>query len=150
MVVLLIAVAFMGGAIVANAQSGIIANPPAGGSGVIANPPGTGNAGPKTILNPLNVKSVGELLNLIINLVVYLAVIFAVLALIWVGFKFIAARGKPEKYKEAGRHLGYIVIGLAIILGARLIVSIVLATLEASGAVNPNVINSAENALHTQ
>ena len=110
-----------------------------------------GNTGPVigTLANPLKVNSVGELVNTILVAITYLAVLFAVLALIWVGFKFIAARGNPAKTKEAGQWLGYIVIGIAVILGARLILAIVLNTLQATGTLNPQVIQSAQNALNS-
>lgn len=117
----------------------------AGDSSVDA--PAGGVPGFNTLKNPLKVDSIGEALDAGLDIVTYLAVFFAVLALIWVGFKFIAARGNPQKTKEAGQWLGFIVIGLAIILGARLMVSIILGTLQATGAVNPQIINSAQNAI---
>ena len=41
----------------------------------------------------------------------------------------------------------YIVIGVAIIIGARIIVEVVINTLQATGTVSPGVINNAHNAL---
>lgn len=114
---------------------------------VIVGGSGGGNQTTGTLQNPLKVKSVGEAVEALIEIVTYVAVFFAVLALVWVGFKFIAARGDSKKHKDAAMWLTYIVIGLAIILGARLIISLVLGTLEATGTVNPNIINSARNAV---
>ncbi len=76
----------------------------------------------------------------------YIAVLFGVLALVYVGLQFILARGNSERMKELSRWLMYIVIGIAVILGARIIVSVIIGTLQATGTVNPAIIQSAQNA----
>ncbi len=97
--------------------------------------------------NPLkNVSSIGDLVKSGLQVFSYIAVLFAVLMLIVVGFQYIMARGNPDAMKKASQWLLYIVIGLAIVIGARIAVDIVINTLGATGVVDPNVIQSARNA----
>ncbi len=140
----LVCVSLLTNSNVAFGQGGVTVPAPNTGSGVTV--PSSGQT-TGTITNPLNVKSIGDAINTVLQAVTYLAVLFAVLALIWVGFKFIAAKGNPGKTKEAGQWLGFIVIGIAIILGARLLIAIVINTLQATGTIKPEVIQSANNAL---
>lgn len=106
------------------------------------------SGGVPTLSNPLkNVNSLGDIINVGVEAFTYLAVLGAVLVLIWIGLKFVMARGNPQKISEASRWLGYAVIGIAIIIGARLIISVVLSTLKSTGIVKPEIVNSANNAL---
>ena len=106
------------------------------------------NKSVQTLDNPLpNVKSVGDLVKTGLEIFTYVAVIIGVIMLILVGFQYIMARGSPDKMKEASQRLLYIIIGIAIVIGARIAVSIVISTLDVSGAVDPKVIQSAKNAL---
>jgi hypothetical protein len=56
------------------------------------------------------------------------------------------ARGNPVKLTELSKRLLWIVVGVAIVLGARIIVRVVINTLSDSGVIDPAVIRSAENA----
>lgn len=102
----------------------------------------------KTLQNPLNVSSVGDLINKVLEIFSYLVIIFAVLALVWVGFQFIMAQGNTERMKELKDWLLAIVIGVAIVIGSRIIVSIVINTLQATGAVDSKIIESAERTIN--
>lgn len=132
-------------AIVAHAQSTVTT--PGDNTGNTVTTPGKGIS-TVTLQNPLKVKSIGELLDAVLQYVTYLAVLFAVLVLIWIGFKFIAARGDSKKISDAVNWLQYALIGIALILGARLIISIALNTLKSTGVVNKETINSANQALN--
>lgn len=103
-----------------------------------------------SLTNPLNkdFNSIGGVVNAGINIFTYLAILFAVLAFIWVGLKYIMAQGNPAKVTEASKWLLNIVIGVAILIAARLIISIVINTLQATGVVKQDVVNSAQNALN--
>jgi len=105
-----------------------------------------------TISNPLSNKfsNLGELINGFADIVAYLLIIIAVLMIIWTGFQFITAQGKPERLKELSSRMGFIVLGIAIVIGARLIVNIVINTLESSGAVNQSTINAARDAANSR
>ncbi len=96
-----------------------------------------------TLPNPLNgVCSISDLLYLIANIATYIGVILAVLALIWVGFKFVAAQGNAEKITEAKRYFFYIIIGVAILIGASAIISILKNTLTSAGVVQPRTFSN--------
>lgn len=100
-----------------------------------------------TLQNPLKVDSLGGLIQAFVEVFTYLVIIFAILALVYVGLQYILARGNPERMKELSNWLLWIVVGIAIVLGARIIVSIVINTLGASGVVDPGIIQSANDAL---
>ena len=100
-----------------------------------------------TIQNPLKVDSIGALIQALVEIFTYLVILLAVLAFIWVGFQYILSRGNTERMKELSKWLTYIVIGVAVVIGARLIISVVINTLGASGVVDPKVIQRADDAL---
>lgn len=104
------------------------------------------------LANPLSSKfnTVGGLINSLMEIFSYVAVIIAVLALIWVGFQFIMAQGNSERISELKTWFYYIIIGTAIILASRLIVSVVINTLESAGTVSPDVIQKLRQPLNNQ
>ena len=89
--------------------------------------------------NPLKAESIQEIIFLAVDIAVYIGAAFAVLAIIFVGFKFVFAQGNETKLKEAKMWLLYIVIGLAILISAKVIVEIVKNTLVKSGVVDKSV-----------
>ena len=89
--------------------------------------------------NPLNAGNIQDVIYLAIDLAIYLGVAFAVIAIVYVGFKFILAQGKPEDIKEAKMWFFYIIIGLAILISSKVIVEIVKTTFINSGVVDKNV-----------
>lgn len=99
--------------------------------------------------NPLskNFNSVGSLISGFLDIFSYLVILLAVLLIIWVGLQFVLARGNTDRIKELKVWLLWIVVGVAIVIGARIIVSAVINTLSATGMVNQNVINQTHNAL---
>ncbi len=100
-----------------------------------------------TLKNPLKVDSVGGLISNFVEIFSYVVILFAVLALIWVGLQFILVRGDVTKMKELKEWLLYIVVGVAVIIGASIIIRVVISTLSATGIVDQGVINSTNNAL---
>jgi len=102
-----------------------------------------------TLQNPLKVNSIGELLQSFIQIFTYLVIIFAVLMFIWIGFQYVvnAAQGNAKKIEELHKQLMWLVVGVAIVIGARVIIEIVINTLSATGAVSPGVIDSANRAV---
>ncbi len=99
--------------------------------------PGNTNSIAK-LQNPLNAKSVKDVILLAVDIMVWLGVCFAILAIIWVGFKFVMAQGDPKAISEAKSWFFYIIIGLAILISAKVIVEIVQNTLTKAGVVNEN------------
>ena len=117
---------------------------PQSGSGA-----GAGSEGSVGISNPLqNIKSVGALVQVVAQIFSYIVVIVGVIALIWTGLQYILAQGKAEKIKELKKQLMWVVIGIAVVIGARIIISVVINTLSATGAVDSNIINNANSALN--
>ncbi len=102
-----------------------------------------------TLTNPLSKKydSIGGIVQGFVEIFSYIVVLGAVLALIWVGLQFILARGNPTKMNELKGWLFYIIIGVAVVIGARIIIQVVINTLSASGVVDQRVIQSTQNAL---
>lgn len=99
-----------------------------------------------TLQNPLKVDSVGGLVQNFVEIFSYIAILFAVLMLIWVGFQFIMARGNSTRMNELKDWLIKIVIGVAVIIGARIIIQIVINTLSSTGVVDQRTIQSAQKA----
>ena len=112
----------------------------------------SGNSGGVvTLQNPLKgVNSISDLILAFMKIVSYLAVIAGVLMLMWVGLQFVMARGNPEEIKKRSNELLWIVIGIAVILGARILVSVIINTLEATGTVNSAIIQNDRSAINSQ
>lgn len=91
--------------------------------------------------NPLKVNSVQQVIYLAVDIATYAGVAFAILALIYVGFKFVLAQGSEDKLKEAKAWFLYIIVGLAILISAKVIVEIVKNTLSDAGVVDKSVFN---------
>lgn len=102
-------------------------------------PPRNTQSGDSKLQNPLNVDSIEALLLLIVDIAIYIGTAFAILAIIFVGFKFVMAQGKPEKISEAKMWFFYIIIGLAVLISSKVIVEIVKNTLVESGVVERNI-----------
>lgn len=88
--------------------------------------------GPDTGLqNPLNkINSLDELVKAILDAVVTIGGIVLVLALVYVGFLFVAAQGREEEIRNARSALLWTVIGGLILLGAKSIQLVITATVQ--------------------
>ncbi len=63
------------------------------------------------------------------KIILPVAIPFVALAIIWVGFEFVIARGNPQKLKDAKKALGWTLLGAAVILGAYVIGTVVQSTI---------------------
>jgi hypothetical protein len=54
----------------------------------------------------------------------------AVLFLVWSGFRFILARGRPGELEAARRNFYFVIIGIAVFLGAWTLATIISATVQ--------------------
>lgn len=71
------------------------------------------------ITNPIpDIDNINTLLAAILSAIVQIAIPFLVLAIMYVGFLFVAARGNPQKLAEARQALFYVLLGALIILGS--------------------------------
>ncbi len=85
--------------------------------------------GKLNIENPINPSDLNELIEAILELVIKVGTPILVLAIIYVGFLFVAARGNPGKLEEAKQAFVWTLIGSAIILGAFVISTIIKTTI---------------------
>ena len=92
------------------------------------------------ICNPLNSSDITTLLTDLVNIAIPIGAVIAVIMFVYVGFKFIFAQGKSEAIKDAWKWFGYVAIGTAILLGAKVIVTIMESTLTSAGVVQPGLL----------
>jgi len=109
---------------ISNAATGGANNPTGGTHGS-----NTGTQSNNFIQNPLKADNLTDLTLAIVDVAVKLGSFIAFLALLWVGFQFVVAQGKPEKIADARKHFFYVIIGIAVLLGAKVIIEIIKATL---------------------
>lgn len=94
------------------------------------------------LVNPLKTDSVKSLLMLIVDLAMNIGIILAVLMIIYAGFKFVLAQGNPEAIKDARNLLFAVIIGLAVLIAAKTIVSIIQNTLIQAKVVDEKVFKN--------
>lgn len=118
----------------------VLAQTPPAGSGNTNPPAGSGNPASSgvTLINPLQGSCTPgsndclmNFLQSILTFVVRIGAIAVVLMLVFVGFKFVAARGSSKEIEDARRMLLYTVIGALILLGAQAISLGIQATVQA-------------------
>lgn len=84
-----------------------------------------------TIKNPIpSVTSVNGLIETILKGVIKIGMPILVLAIIYCGFLFVSAQGKPESIKKAKDALLYTLIGAAILLGSWAIAQLIADTVK--------------------
>jgi hypothetical protein len=106
-----------------------------GGTGLGNGTGGTGSAGTggtnaTQLMNPLKSETLtGFLLNLI-DILILFAIPLIILMIIYAGFLYVMARGNEEQVTRATRALTYAVIGGLLILGAKLLLTIIQGTVD--------------------
>jgi TRAP-type C4-dicarboxylate transport system permease small subunit len=83
-----------------------------------------------TLENPLAFDTLTEFLRRILQLVALIGFPLIVLFIVYIGFKFIAAEGKPEKIAEAQKLLFWALVGALIVLGAEALSLAIQGTVE--------------------
>jgi len=128
------------------AQVGNGTSPPPVGN--ITTPPPVGNStspscppGAFCFENPLNFSTFCGLLKGIFNAILTLGIPIAVLFIVWAGFKLVLARGNTTALATAKLNLVYILVGIAIFLGAWMLSQIIANTVNALGATNARICN---------
>lgn len=82
---------------------------------------GAGDSG-ITLVNPLGAGTdLTTLLGEVLDFVVNIGAIVVILMIVFVGYKFVVARGNPAKITEARQALLWTVVGALILLGAKAI-----------------------------
>jgi hypothetical protein len=83
-----------------------------------------------SIENPLKAQSFEDLIGDMMNVVIQLGIPIIAILIMFSGFKFIEAQGKPTKLEEAKKSLWYVLIGTAVVLGAGTILTIIRSTVD--------------------
>lgn len=91
---------------------------------------GVTSSGGNTINNPLDNDDLIAFINSVIEAALMIGAVVAVMAVIFAGFMFVTAQGDEEKISTAKRTLLYAAIGIAILLGARLISDVITETVK--------------------
>ena len=84
-----------------------------------------------TIANPIASTTIIDLIQKILKGVIKIGMPIIVLAIIYCGFLFVSAQGKPESIKKAKDALLYTLIGAAILLGSWAIAQLIADTVKA-------------------
>jgi len=87
-----------------------------------------------TLENPIDAESFQILVTAILEVVVAIGTPIAILAIIYSGFLFVKAQGKPEALKTAREALIWTIVGVAVLLGARLLATVIQGTITGLGA----------------
>ncbi len=87
-------------------------------------------------LNPLGYTSVWALLGRVMEILIELGIAVAALAIVYAGFQYVMARGSSSEINKATETLKTSVLGLAILLAARIIVETIRDTIT---NVDPNL-----------
>jgi len=84
------------------------------------------------INNPLgdNIDTIPKFIEEVINIVLIVGVPIVVLAIIYVGFLFVKAQGKPEEITKAKKAFVYTLVGAALLLGAFVIANAIGKTVD--------------------
>lgn len=92
---------------------------PPSSTGPLTPPSSSGGVTPVTITNPLgDIKDFPTLIKKLFEAILPIGVSIAVLFIVWAGFKFVWAQGKPEELKQARNNFLYTIIGIGIFLAA--------------------------------
>lgn len=78
--------------------------------------------------NPIDVDTINELIKVLLEGVLQIGFPLVALAIIYCGFLFVKARGKPEEITKAKDALLYTIIGAAILLGSWAIAQLISET----------------------
>ena len=89
----------------------------------------TSIGGPK-LSNPINANSIFALLELVIDALIKIAVPVASIVIMFAGFKFIMARGSGDEITKAKELLWAALIGIALILISKVLITVLQTTIE--------------------
>ena len=110
--------------------------PTGGNNGTQVTPTGSSGSG---LINPLGSNSLWALVSQVLTFVIRIGAIVIVFMLVYVGFKFVTARGEPAGISSARNALLWTIVGALILLGAKAIslgICATAASLSTSGAIS--------------
>ena len=94
------------------------------------NPTTNTNAGGSGLENPLRFNTLAEFLDAVLNAVILIAFPVLVLFMVYAGFLFISAQGKPDKIAQARTVFIWTLIGALLILGSKALAIAINATVQ--------------------
>lgn len=121
-----------------NGSSGSLNGSSGGLNGSSGGATGGQVTGSRSLDNPLNplgggITSVCGLVVALVKAAIAIGIPIAILFIVWAGFKFVLAQGKPDALKEARNNFLHVIIGIGIFLGSSLIASVIVNTLHQLG-----------------
>ncbi len=84
--------------------------------------------------NPIKAKSLTDLFQGIISVCIEIGTILSVLGIMYGGFLYVTAQGNEEKLGAAQKTITWALVGTAVLLGARTIMTAIRGTVEQLGA----------------
>lgn len=90
--------------------------------------------GEAKLTNPIGTNSIQVLVDRILDIIIAIGTPIAVLFMIYAGFKFVWARGKPAELEDARKTLMWTIVGIVILLGAELLSNVVSGTITQLGS----------------
>jgi hypothetical protein len=84
-----------------------------------------------TIVNPISSTSIVDLIRTVLEGVIKIGMPVVVLAIIYCGFLFVQAQGKPAEIEKARKSLIYTLVGAAILIGSWAIAQLIVDTVKA-------------------
>lgn len=82
-----------------------------------------------TLCNPVKADSLTGLFDDVLsNVIIPVSIVIAVMFIIWAGLKFVMAQGKAGDIEKARQNLIYVLIGVALVVGAEVILDLLLNT----------------------
>ena len=92
-----------------------------------------GNVDPNKLGSPIKATSIQNFFLSIVSICIQIGTIIAGLAIIYGGFMYVTAQGDEEKISKAHRTLTWALVGTAVLLGAKVILTAIQSTVEALG-----------------
>jgi len=83
----------------------------------------------QAVTNPLGNVTICSLIQGVLKALMIIGVPISILLVVFVGFEFVMAQGKPEGLKKARSNFINTIIGIAIFFGASMVVGVVTNTL---------------------
>lgn len=89
---------------------------------------------PPIIKNPLSVDTIQAFIQLILDTIFPIAAMLSIFFLIYAGFSMVMAGGSEEKLSKAKSMLIWTMVGIAILLGAKVLSAVICGTISQLGA----------------
>ncbi|MEN9390373.1 MAG: hypothetical protein RLZZ283_473 [Candidatus Parcubacteria bacterium] len=80
--------------------------------------------------NPIAYNDIYSFLTALLELATYIAFPVIILFIVYVGFLFVAAQGKPEAIQKAQKYFFWAIVGALIVLGAQALAYAIEATVQ--------------------